>query len=579
MHLASPCLAIVLLPLFCAPRSATAAAPDAIYVNGVVVTLDCDNRVAEALAIAGDRIVAVGHSSEMRDLAAKTTTVHDLAGRTVVPGFYAAHDHFPGSGALGLLTVDLNSPPIGTIGTMSELIAALKRKADATAPGRWVTGRGYDDTLLAERRHPTQGDLDQVSTSHPIWITHVSGHLGVGNSLAFQRANIDRTTPQPAGGRIQIDSKTDEPNGVIEESLGLVTRHIPSYSAEDQLRATRAAAEQYVRQGVTTAVLAGGNERSIENLIGAVRLGIIKFRVITMTSAGPAKKARQAIEALDSPLLKAGAIKFSQDGSIQGYTGYLSQPYFRLSDRDAGYRGYSLRTRAALAAAVGELHREGYQIAVHGNGDQAIDDILAAYGEAQESMPRPDARHRIEHCQTVRDDQLDRMKSLGVTPSFFVGHVYYWGDRHHDLFLGPDRAARISPLASALARGIRFTVHDDTPVTPVNPLQLVWVAAQRQTTGGRILGPAERISAEQALRAITADAAWQNHEENIKGTLEAGKLADFVVLDSNPLQTQPADLRKLRVLQTVVGGARSTAPKTGSFNHGDAGEPGEDLDG
>jgi predicted amidohydrolase YtcJ len=437
---------------------------------------------------------------------------------------------------------------------MAELIAALKRKADATPPGRWVTGRGYDDTLLAERRHPTRADLDQVSTSHPIWITHVSGHLGVANSLALERAKIDRTTKQPAGGRIQIDPKTNEPNGVFEESLGLVTRNIPGNSAEDQLRATRAAVEQYVRQGVTTAVLAGGSERSIENLIGAVRLGIIKFRIVTMTSGGAAKKAREAIKTLDSPLLKAGAIKFLQDGSIQGFTGYLSQPYFRLGDRDAEYRGYSLRTRGALVNVVGKLHREGYQIAIHGNGDQAIDDILAAFEQAQRDMPRPDARHRIEHCQTVRDDQLDRVKSLGVTPSFFVGHVYYWGDRHHEIFLGPERAARISPLASARSQGIHFTLHDDTPVTPVNPLQLVWVAAHRQTTGGRILGPEQRINPEQALRAITADAAWQNHEENSKGTLEVGKLADFVVLNQNLLKTEPAELRTLRVMQTVVGG-------------------------
>jgi predicted amidohydrolase YtcJ len=562
-HMTRRFLPIVLLPLFCESGLATAAAPDAIYVNGVVVTLDAENRVAEGLAIAGDTIVAIGSSREMRNLVAKTTTIHDLGGRTVVPGLYAAHDHFPGSGALGLFTVDLNSPPIGAIRDMADLIAALKRKADATPPGRWVTGRGYDDTLLTEKRHPTRADLDQVSTQHPIWITHVSGHLGVGNSRALERASIDRRTKQPAGGRIQIDSTTGEPNGVIEESLGLVTRHIPGRSAEDQLRATRAAAEQYARQGVTTAVLAGGSEQSIENLIGAVRADIIKFRIVTMTSAGPAKKAREAIEKLNSPLLKAGAIKLLQDGSIQGFTGYLSEPYYRPGDRDAAYRGYSLRSRGALVTAVGELHRAGYQIAVHGNGDQAIDDILFAYEQAQQSMPRPDARHRIEHCQTARDDQLDRMKTLGVTPSFFVGHVYYWGDRHHDIFLGPERAARISPLASALARGVRFTVHDDTPVTPVNPLQLVWVATNRQTTGGRTLGPEQRIDSQQALRAVTADAAWQNHEEKIKGTLEVGKLADFVVLDGNPLKTPPAELRKLRVLQTVVGGRtiyRAEAP-------------------
>jgi predicted amidohydrolase YtcJ len=378
--------------------------------------------------------------------------------------------------------------------------------------------------------------------------------LGVANGAALERAKLTRDTSQPAGGRIRIDAKTDEPSGVIEESLGLVTKLIPAPSAEDQLRATRAAVEQYARQGVTTAVIAGGSGTSVNHLRDMVRLGVIPFRIRTMTSGGPEKQARSAIEKLDSPLLKAGAIKLLQDGSIQGYTGFLSRPYHELGDRDPSYRGYSLRSRALLTERVGELHRAGYQIAIHGNGDEAIDDILHAFAEAQQAMPRPDARHRIEHCQTARDDQLDRMKALGVTPSFFVGHVYYWGDRHHDLFLGPERAARISPLKSAIERGLRFTLHDDTPVTPVNPLQLVWVAVNRQTTGGRTLGAKQRINVEQALRAVTADAAWQNFEEHERGTLEPGKLADFCILSENPLAVEPARLRDIRVVETIVAG-------------------------
>jgi predicted amidohydrolase YtcJ len=452
------------------------------------------------------------------------------------------------------LTVDLNSPPIGAIKNIPQLIAALKQKAQSTPKGQWVTGRGYDDTLLSEMRHPTRDDLDMASTEHPIWITHVSGHLGVANSLALKRAKISRDTPQPGGGRIRLDEKTGEPNGVIEESLSLVTRLIPAASADDQLRATQAAVEQYVRRGVTTAVLAGGSAQSIEHLRGAIERGIIQFRIVTMTSGGPVEQARKSIEEFGSPLLKAGAIKLSQDGSIQGYTGYLSEPYFVAGGREASYRGYALRSRQVLTERVVELHRAGYQIAIHGNGDQAIDDILHAFAEAQRSMPRSDARHRIEHCQTARDDQLERMKSLSITPSFFVGHVYYWGDRHRELFLGPERAARISPLASAAGLGIRFTLHDDTPVTPVNPLQLVWVAANRLTTGGRVLGTEQRIDVERALRAVTADAAWQNFEEDIKGTLAPGKLADFCILNGNPLTVERSTIRDLRIVETVVGG-------------------------
>ena len=200
------------------------------------------------------------------------------------------------------------------------------------------------------------------------------------------------------------------------------------------------------------------------------------------------------------------------------------------------------------------LHRAGYQIAIHGNGDAAIDDILYAYREAQEDFPRTDARHRIEHCQMAREDQLDEMQELGISPSFFVGHAYYWGDRHRDIFMGPERAARLSPLKSAVDRGIRFTVHDDTPVTPVNPIQLVWDAVNRITTSGKVLGPAQRITPYQALRAVTIDAAWQNFEEDIKGSIEVGKLADFVVLEENPLTVDPEHIRDIRVLATIVGG-------------------------
>ena len=203
---------------------------------------------------------------------------------------------------------------------------------------------------------------------------------------------------------------------------------------------------------------------------------------------------------------------------------------------------------------VKELHEAGYQIAIHGNGDAAIDDILYAFGEAQKNFPREDARHRIEHCQMVREDQLDAIQRLGISPSFFVGHVYYWGDRHRDIFMGPERAARISPLQSAIDREIRFTVHDDTPVTPVNPIQLIWVSVNRLTKSNQALGAAQRITPLQALRSITIDAAWQNFEEKIKGSIEPGKLADLVILDQNPLTVAPSGIRNIQVLATVVGG-------------------------
>lgn len=537
------------------PLAACAAEPaDTVFLNGVVVTLDRDSSIKQAVAVRGDKIVAVGKDEEIKSFVGPSTQVRDLGGQTLVPGFFAAHDHFPGAGRIGLIVVDLNSPPIGKIRDIDELIAALKERAKDVPPGKWIIGRGYDDTLLKEQRHPNRYDLDKVSTEHPIWITHISGHLGVANSRALELAKITRDTPQPGSGRIRKDPNTGEPDGVFEESMGLVTKLLPGMNAEQRRQVAQAAVAEYARRGVTTAVIAGGSTQSLGNLRQYLNEGILKFRIITMTSGGGLPDSRKSIEELKSPLLKAGAIKLLQDGSIQGFTGYLSHPYCTAFEGDPTYRGYPTRSREKLVERVKKLHRDGYQIAIHGNGDAAIEDIIYAFAEAQKELPRPDARHRIEHSQTVREDQLDRMKELGITPSYFAGHVYYWGDRHAKLFLGPERASRISPLASTLKRQIPFTLHDDTPVTPVNPLQLVWVATNRLTTSGQVLGPEQRIDAEHALRAVTSYAAWQNFEEDIKGTIEPGKLADFVILDQNPLAVAPEQIRKIEIIETIVGG-------------------------
>ncbi len=307
----------------------------------------------------------------------------------------------------------------------------------------------------------------------------------------------------------------------------------------------------------TTTIIAGGAGGIVPELLGARERGWLHLRVNAMSSG--IRGTPPTLESLAklSPVperIRVSAVKLSQDGSLQGYTGFLSSPYHQQPEGKSQYAGYPARSRENLVEMVKNYHRAGYQIAIHGNGDAAIDDILYAYREAQAEFPRPDARHRIEHCQTPRDDQLDQIRELGVTPSFFIAHVYYWGDRHRDLFLGPDRAERISPLASARERGIRFTIHNDTPVTPVDPLHLVWCAVNRQTRNGEILGPEQRIDTYAALQAVTIDAAWQNFEENIKGTIELGKLADFVILAENPLTVERLKLKDIQVVETIVGG-------------------------
>ena len=533
-------------------------AADSLYCKGTILSMDAENRTFEAVGVREGKIISVGTRETVAASLKPGFDEIDLHGRTMLPGFYAAHDHFPEAGENELLSVDLNSPELGPIHDIAELIAALKRKADATPPGEWVLGWGYDDTLLRELRHPTRGDLDRVSTRHPIWISHISGHLGVANSKALEIAGVTKATPQPAGGRIRLDATTGEPNGVFEEATGLVGRHIPPPTESQRLKAIRLAQKAYLAQGVTTTVIAGASAVTLADIDSVISTGGLQLRISALVARRDAGK----VAAFHSPAeqLHLTGVKLLQDGSLQGYTGYLSKPYHKQPEGRQDFRGYASRPREELVKMVVDFHKQGLQIAIHGNGDAAIDDIIAAFAEAQKLYPRPDARHRIEHCQTVREDQLARMQELGITPSFFQVHVYYWGDRHRDIFLGPERAARISPLASALRHKMRISIHNDTSVTPVNPLMLVWSAVNRITSSGKSLGPDECISVTDALRSVTIDAAWQAFEEKSRGSIEPGKLADFVILDRNPLITPPKDLRDLKVLETIIGGNRVYVP-------------------
>ena len=529
-----------------------------LFINGTVLTMDADNRVVEALATRGDRIEAVGTSEDIMALAEEGAEVVDLAGRTLMPGFIDAHGHFPGSG-LKVVAADLNSPPIGTLTTMDEVLVALKQQADNTPAGEWVSGFGYDDTLLAEQRHPTREELDAVSTDHPVVAMHISGHMVVANSLALAEVGIVAETPDPEGGVIGRLPGSREPNGLLEETarLGIMIK-MQDMSLKDTYRLMKAAAAEYSALGVTTAQSGGVSKELATGLSLFSKLGIIPQRLVVFpfeTEFGdsllngdydPADYASERVV--------LGPVKLVADGSIQGYTGNLSQPYYTPYHGDADYRGYASIPREKLFEQVAALHKAGYQLAIHGNGDEAIEDILDAFEAAQQEHPVSDPRLILIHAQMARQDQVARMKDLGITPSFFSAHTWYWGDRHRDIFMGPERAAVMSPAKWAQDYGLRFSSHLDTPVTPMLPLQAVWSQVFRTTYGGDVLGPDQRIGVMDALRAVTIDAAWQVFQEGNRGSLEPGKYADLVVLSGNPLE-EPMTLRDLEVEQTLIGGA------------------------
>ena len=526
-----------------------------LYRGGPILTMDATNRVVEALLIEGDRIAAVGDEAELRDRADQKRRVVDLQGKALLPGFIDAHAHFPGAGIFAVL-LDLNSPPIGDIESVEAIVERLRERAASTSQGGWVVGMGYDDTLLEEKRHPTRADLDRASTEHPIAIWHISGHLAALNSAGLERVGIDAETPDAVGGRIRRYPQTGEPDGVLEENDTHVLQPLLAPGLRDSWRIVREASRRYLAAGVTTAQNGYATPQQIKGLLRLSRLGLLPLRVILwpgQETTDALLDGRFAFESPDPLWIRRGAAKIIGDGSIQGYTGYLSAPYHLPPGDDPDYRGYPTIAREELIELVTRYHAQGLQVAVHGNGDACIDNILDAFEAAQRAHPRPDPRHLVIHAQMARDDQLDRMAELGVIPSFFSLHTYYWGDRHREIFMGPERAARMSPARSAMDRGLRFTIHTDAPVVPMEPLRLVWAAVNRRSSSGACIGEAERIPPIQALRAVSIDAAYQHFEEREKGSLEVGKLADLVILDRSPLD-DPEHIDRIRVLETVVGG-------------------------
>jgi predicted amidohydrolase YtcJ len=538
-------------------RALSAPPKSAVYLNGTILTMDSKNSIVEAMAVARDRIEAVGSQADIKPYIHSGTVVIDLQGKTLMPGFVDAHSHFPGSG-LAAVGVDLNSPPIGRIETIAQAVKELRQRANTAKPGKWIVGFGFDDTMIKDKRHLNRTDLDQVSTAHPIYIMHITGHFGAVNSLALKQLGITADTPNPQGGIIQKDPTTREPTGLLEETAkDKALQTALQFSFSDRLAVIRYAVNDYAGHGVTTAQNGWASLSILKALSLMSKLGFIPQRLIVWPDAqevsdkiltGDFKPDKYRTDKFN-----IGAVKLFADGSIQGFTGYLSQPYFTPYHGDASYRGYPTHKPEELTTLITKYHKAGLQIAIHDNGDAAIDDVLSAFAEAQKAFPRQDPRHICVHAQTVRDDQLDRMQSLGITPSYHLIHPYYWGDRHRSIFLGPERTSRISPAKTTITKGIRFSTHLDTPVVPMDPLLLVWCAVNRISTGGEVIGPEQRILPMEALRSVTIDAAWQAFQEDNRGSLEKGKYADLVILDGNPL-TNPSGIKDIQVVETIVGG-------------------------
>ncbi|WP_219895247.1 amidohydrolase [Aquisediminimonas profunda] len=533
------------------------AAPSApmatVWQGGPIITMAGEQpELVEAIAVRDGRIIAVGSLKTVQAAAGRRAAKVDLKGRTLLPGFIDAHGHVSSVGqAAGLAR--LAPPPVGKVDSIAALQDVLR--ADSPPPGMpIIVGNGYDDSQLAERRHPTRHDLDAVFADKPVLIVHASGHFAVFNSAMLKLAGIGPDTPDPQGGVIRREADGKTPDGVLEETafFNVAAKIIPP-SLDNGVMSLVAGEKIYAANGITTAQDGRVMPEAWPALAEAARRGVLPIDTVALISferEWPAD-VRALIGKSYDHRVRIGGIKLTIDGSPQGRTAWLHDPVpVPPPGKDAGYRGYAAIDLGLFNAKLAEAAVNGWQVFVHVNGDEAMQALID--GVAKNGLTGK--RTIAIHSQVVRREQLDDMKKLDIQPSFFASHTWYWGDWHRDVALGPMRADFISPQASAWAVGLRPTAHNDSPVVPPDMMRLIWSSVNRRTQSGDILGPMERISPYRALQQVTINAAWQIHEDGDKGSLAAGKRADLVVLDANPLASDPTRLFEIKVVATIKDG-------------------------
>ena len=533
---------------------------DIIFIGDHIITVDSTAVNVTAVAVAGQNIVATGSAEEVLKLKKSSTRIVELGNNALVPGFIDAHGHMTGVAKLTEI-IDLASPPVGRVENIDDIVALIESKIDTQklVPGTWVLGFGYDDSLLEEKRHPNRDDLDRVSSDHPVLLTHVSGHLATVNSAALRQQKIDQNTENPPGGVIRRRPGSREPNGVLEETaMGLFSRNLMAPMKDDKFEhLVRQAVQRYTSYGITTIQDGGTNMADIERLRAAANRKPYAADVVVFPWSNSFDDNQlAAIEAEPSYTngLRLGGIKFGLDGSPQGRTAFLSQPYNEGPPGAApDYRAYPTYPAEKLNPKIARLLERGTPTLVHANGDAAIDMLLDGVTAAFDNKELSDHRTVIIHAQLMRKDQLERTKKLGLVPSYYSAHPFFWGDWHRRSF-GEERAAFISPAAETARMQIPFTIHNDAPIVPPDMMRLMWVAVNRKTRSDFVLGPDQRLTPMQALHAITLGAAYQYFEENKKGSITPGKQADLVILERNPLLANPDTLKDISIIETFARG-------------------------
>ena len=543
---------------------AMAANADAIYFGGPIVTMDDKHPSAEAVAVKARKIAAVGSRFDVEKAQkGRKTIMVDLAGKTMIPGFIDAHGHMWGAGVQAM-AANLLPPPDGPVRSISDLQQQLRKWMVNSTIARdfgVVIGFGYDDSQLAEQRHPTAEDLDAVSTELPMIVIHQSGHLHALNTKALQMAEITAETEDPKGGVIRRKPGTREPSGVMEGTVLIreFLRIMPKLSQEQQLALLDAGQDLYAKYGHTTAQEGRALPGNVELYIAAARSGRLKLDVVVypevlLIGDGGLMKGPYVGRAYRSGL-RIGGVKLTLDASPQGRTAWLSQPYLTPPPgQPASFAGYPALSDEQAIAAVSRAYRNSWQIITHTNGDAAIDQLIRAVTVASARYPGRDRRPVMIHGQTLREDQVPKIKALGIFPALFPMHTFYWGDWYVDTVLGPERAANISPTGWMMKRGMMFSSQHDAPVAFPDTMRVLSATVNRVTRSNQVLGPEHRVEPIVGLKAMTLWAAYQHFEEKSKGSIEVGKLADFAILSDNPLTIDRMKIADIKVVETIKRG-------------------------
>jgi predicted amidohydrolase YtcJ len=545
---------LLLLPVSIQAQDAYSSA-DLVLYNGRIIINDSAFNIAEAIGVRDGKIVAVGTSAAVRKLAGSQTKQLDLRGLTVIPGLIDTHTHaLDWARSVIRNELDLNYPKVSKMEDVAKLIA---ERVGKLKPGDWVVGMAWDDAKLAEKRYITRHDLDAVSPSNPVYLLHVSGHLAVVNSAGMKLAGITSQSTDPPGGVIEKDAQ-GQPTGILKDSaMGLVARLLPTPTAEDSIRAVAFLSQAAAEVGLTTIHDIALSPEDFSVYQEANRRGVLKIRIqmaplVNQPDDVKRIKAMGVHTGFGDERLKFGPIKIFTDGGMGARTIAIYPPPVKNEPQNFGLL---LWKPEALEATQQQLAAMGWQLATHAIGDRAIDEVLDSYAKIAKLYPERDLRNRVIHCGVATPAIQKRLKELKVLVDSNPPFVYWIGSWFEKY--GPERVRWSYPAKSYFDNGIIASGGSDVYVTPISPWWGIWAAVvRREQKTGQILAPEERITVRQALQMYTANGAYAGFEEKLKGSLEVGKLADFVMLDRDLIEVPSDELKDVKVVATFVGGQK-----------------------